>query len=240
VLNYVSMAEGYFSNDETRAERVQDLFEVIASRYDFINDLQSLRLHRYWKRRLISLANPLPGQRALDLCCGTGDVAFGLAARGVEVIGMDFSQGMLEHAEERNSTSGVTFQWGDALNTELPDNHFDIVTIAYGLRNLADFEGGLKEMYRVTKSGGRMLILDFGRPSFAPWRWVYSTYLRWLVPIFGRVFCSDAPAYAYIHESLENYPAQDGVEKVLRELGCSEVALHRILGSAMTINVGVK
>ena len=85
-----------------------------------------------------------------------------------------------------------------------------------------------------------MLILDFGRPSFAPWRWVYSTYLRWLVPIFGRVFCSDAPAYAYIHESLENYPAQDGVEKVLRELGCSEVALHRILGSAMTINVGVK
>ena len=100
------MAEGYFSNDETRAERVQDLFEVIASRYDFINDLQSLRLHRYWKRRLISLANPLPGQRALDLCCGTGDVAFGLAAPGVEVIGMDFSQGMLEQAAQRPGRVG--------------------------------------------------------------------------------------------------------------------------------------
>ena len=236
----MAMAEGYFSSDETRAERVQNLFEVIAPRYDLINDLQSLWLHRYWKRRLVSLSNPSSGQRALDLCCGTGDVAFGLAARGVEVTGMDFSQAMLEHARERNSASEVNFQWGDALNTELPDNHFDIVTIAYGLRNLADFEGGLKEMYRVTKPGGRILILDFGRPAFGPWRWVYSTYLRWMVPVFGRVFCSDAPAYAYIHESLENYPAQDGVEKILRELDCSEVALHRILGSAMTINVGVK
>lgn len=95
-------------------------------------------------------------------------------------------------------------------------------------------------MYRVAKPGGRMLVLDFGKPTFGPWRWLYSTYLHWVVPIFGKIFCSDAPAYAYIHESLENYPAQEGVEKVLRELGCSDIALHRILGSAMTINVGVK
>ena len=234
------MAEGYFSNNETRAERVQALFDTIAPRYDLINDLQSFWLHRHWKRRLVSLAQPTDGQRALDLCCGTGDVAFGLAAHGVEVTGLDFSQSMLECAKERNLSPKVSLQRGDALNTGLPDNHFDIVTIAYGLRNLADFEGGLREMYRVAKPGGSMLILDFGKPSFGPWRWMYSAYLRWMVPVFGKIFCSDAPAYAYIHESLENYPAQDGVEKVMRELGCREVALFRILGSAMTINVGVK
>ena len=234
------MAEGYFSCDETRAERVKDLFDAIAPRYDLINDLQSFWLHRHWKRRLVSLAQPTFGQRALDLCCGTGDVTFGLAAHGVEVTGLDFSQAMLECATERNSSPKVSFQRGDALNTGLPDNHFDIVTMAYGLRNLSDFEGGLREMYRVAKRGGRLLVLDFGKPSFGPWRWFYFTYLKWMVPMFGRIFCSDAPAYAYIHESLEHYPAQDGVAKVMRDIGCREVTIHRILGSAMTINVGVK
>ena len=234
------MAEGYFSSDETRAERVQELFDVIAPRYDLINDLQSFWLHRHWKRCLVSLAQPTTGQRALDLCCGTGDVAFELAAHGVEVTGLDFSQSMLECASERNSSSKVSFQRGDALNTKLSNNHFDIVTMAYGLRNLSDFEGGVQEMHRLTKPGGKMLVLDFGKPTFGPWRWFYFTYLKWLVPVFGRIFCSDAPAYAYIHESLEHYPAQDGVAKTMRDIGCREVAIHRILGSAMTINVGVK
>ena len=95
-------------------------------------------------------------------------------------------------------------------------------------------------MHRVAKPGGKLLVLDFGKPSFAPWRWYFFSYLKWTVPWFGRIFCRDAPAYAYIHESLENYPAQDGVDKMLRELGCQDTAIHRILGSAMTINVGVK
>ena len=234
------MSRGYFADDETRAERVQDLFNTVAPRYDLINDLQSFWLHRHWKNRLISLAAPSSDKRALDLCCGTGDVAFVLAARGAEVTGMDFSRSMLKCAAERNSDANVDFQCGDALNTDLPDNNFDVVTMAYGLRNLSDFEGGLQEMYRVTKPGGRILVLDLGKPSFAPWRWLYFGYLKWIVPVFGQIFCRDAPAYAYMHESLEHYPAQDGVAKVMEELGCKEVNIHRILGSAMTINVGVK
>ena len=234
------MAEGYFSNDETRAERVRDLFDTIAPHYDFINDLQSLCLHRHWKNRLVALANPRPGQRALDLCCGTGDIAFALAGCGADVVALDFSKPMLDQAIGRNRDLTVTFRESDALNTGLPDDHFDCVTIAFGLRNLASFENGLREMYRLTKSGGKMLVLDFGKPGFAPWRWIYFRYLKWVVPWFGRLVCRDAPAYAYIHESLENYPAQDGVEKTMRELGCKDVVIHRILGSAMTINVGVK
>ena len=211
-----------------------------ASRYDLINDLQSLWLHRHWKKRLVKLAGPAEGQRVLDLCCGTGDVAFTLAQCGADVIGIDFSQPMLNHATARNSELKVTFLHGDALDTKQPANHFDLVTIAYGLRNLASFEDGLREMHRVAKPGGKLLVLDFGKPSFAPWRWFYFSYLKWMVPWFGRIFCRDAPAYAYIHESLENYPAQDGVAKTMRELGCQDIVIHRILGSAMTINVGVK
>jgi demethylmenaquinone methyltransferase/2-methoxy-6-polyprenyl-1,4-benzoquinol methylase len=240
VLLSAAMAGGYFSNDATRAERVRDLFDAIAPRYDLINDLQSLGLHRHWKKRLVALADARADQRALDLCCGTGDIAFALARNGADVVGLDFSKPMLDQAIRRNRDLTVTFREGDALDTGLPDGHFDCTTIAFGLRNLASFENGLREMHRLTKPGGKMLVLDFGKPGFAPWRWIYFRYLKWIVPWFGRLICRDAPAYAYIHESLENYPTQDGVEKAMRELGCKEVAIHRILGSAMTINVGVK
>ena len=240
MLPCTTMAEGYFSSKATRAGQVQELFDTIAPRYDLINDLQSLWLHRHWKKRLVKLAGPAEGQRVLDLCCGTGDVAFALAQCGADVIGIDFSQPMLNHATARNNESTVTFKRGDALDIKQPDNHFELVTIAYGLRNLASFEDGLREMHRVTKPGGKLLVLDFGKPSFAPWRWFYFGYLKWMVPWFGRIFCRDAPAYAYIHESLENYPAQDGVSEMMHELGCQDIVIHRILGSAMTINVGVK
>ena len=234
------MAEGCFSSEATRAGRVQELFDIIAPRYDLINDLQSLWLHRHWKKRLVKLADPSESQRALDLCCGTGDIAFALADCGAAVVALDFSKPMLAQAIRRNRDLTVTFREGDALDTRLPDDHFDCVTIAFGLRNLASFENGLGEMHRLTKPGGKMLVLDFGKPSFAPWRWFYFGYLKWMIPWFGRIFCSDAPAYAYIHESLENYPAQDGVAEMMRELGCQDIAIHRIFGSAMTINVGVK
>ena len=108
----------------------------------------------------------------LDLCCGTGDVSFALADSGTQVTGLDFSQVMLDYAKVRDELTRVTFQRGDALATGFPDNHFEIVTIAYGLRNLADFEGGLREMYRVAKPGGRIMVLDFGKPSRAR-RWAF-------------------------------------------------------------------
>ncbi len=234
------MPRGYFANDETRAERVRDLFDTIAPRYDFINDLQSLWLHRRWKKRLVTLANPRLGQRVLDLCCGTGDIALAMARHGAEIIALDFSQPMLNRARTRDTKGEVNFIQGNALNTGLPDDQFDCTTIAFGLRNLASFEDGLREMHRLTKPGGKMLVLDFGKPTFAPWRWIYFRYLKWIVPIFGKIICRDAPAYAYIHESLEHYPAQEGVEKEMHKLGCSEVTTHPILGSAMTINVGMK
>lgn len=237
------MANKFYQSGEARAPGVNDLFATIAPRYDLINDLQSFRLHRAWKRRLVRRAAVGPGQRALDLCCGTGDVAFALAATGAEVVGLDFSDPMLAVARRRAARPGVPpvrFLQGDALHPPFPDASFDAVTISYGLRNLRDWAGGLAQMWRLGKPGGRLLVLDFGKPDAPLWRLLYLAYLRWFVPVFGRVFCGDAATHAYIYESLRHYPAQHGVAARMRDLGCAEARIENLLGGVATINVGIK
>jgi demethylmenaquinone methyltransferase/2-methoxy-6-polyprenyl-1,4-benzoquinol methylase len=233
----------YYQPGVERAERVRDLFAAIAPRYDLINDLQSFGLHRRWKRRVAQLAGAGPGERALDVCCGTGDISFALARRGAEVVGLDFSEPMLAVARERfrvrssGSRVPVRFERGDALRMPYADAEFDIVTIGYGLRNLADWRAGLGEMWRVARPGGRILILDFGKPDNALWRRVYFAYLRLCVPLLGQVCCGDSQAYAYILESLQSYAAQRGVDEALRQLGCRDVRIVNLLGGAMSINL---
>ncbi|HAM73831.1 MAG TPA: bifunctional demethylmenaquinone methyltransferase/2-methoxy-6-polyprenyl-1,4-benzoquinol methylase UbiE [Verrucomicrobiales bacterium] len=237
------MANKFYDPGEGRGARVNDLFAAIAPRYDLINDLQSLGMHRLWKRRLIGLAAPRPGETALDLCCGTGDIAFGLAARGARVMGLDFSGAMLRVADLRSrarTTPGEApkFIQGDAMRTGLPSGAFDVVTIGYGLRNLSSWEQGLAEIQRVAKPGGRVLVLDFGKPDSPAWRQAYFAYLRWVVPRFGKVFCGDSETHSYILESLLHYPAQRGVERRMRELGWSGVEVFNLLGGMMSINYG--
>jgi demethylmenaquinone methyltransferase/2-methoxy-6-polyprenyl-1,4-benzoquinol methylase len=228
---------------EARAARVNDLFAAVAPRYDLINDLQSLGLHRLWKRRLVQLAGIRPGDTALDVCCGTGDVAFALARAGADTTGIDFSAAMLEVARRRagKETAGqrLRFLQGDALRLPFDDASFDRVTISYGLRNLADLQGGLRELRRVLKPGGRLLVLDFGKPDWAPWRWVYFQYLRWCVPVLGRLFCGDADTHGYILQSLRAYPGQRAVDALLGQEGFTGRSLHQLLGGMMAINVAV-
>jgi len=234
----------YYDSGEQRAARVRDLFDTIASRYDLINDLQSFGLHRHWKRRLLQLAEARPGQRALDLCCGTGDVTRALAQRGVETVGLDFSQPMLAVANARTKArslgAAIQFLRGDAQQIPFPDNRFDLVTISYGLRNLADWQLGLREMQRVTRPGGRILVLDFGKPDNAIWRGIYFAYLRRFVPILGRIFCGDADTHGYILESLLHYAAQKGVAAKMEELGLTRVRVVNLTGGIMSINYGEK
>ncbi len=234
------MANPFYEPGALRAAKVNDLFSGIAARYDLINDLQSLGLHRFWKRRLVRLARVGPGDRALDVCCGTGDVALALARAGASVTGLDFSEPMLAVARRRAAAAPdgtrIEFRQGDALRLPFPDRNFDAVTISYGLRNLADLAGGLREMWRVAKPGGRLLVLDFGKPDNAFWRRCYFAYLRWGVPVFGRLFAGSADAYAYIVESLEHYPGQRGVAKLLQALPTRAVRIHNLLGGVMGIN----
>jgi len=235
----------YYAPGEARATKVNDLFARIARRYDLINDLQSFGLHRSWKRRVVDLARIVPGTPALDICCGTGDISFALAQRGAQVTGLDFSAQMLEVAAvrlQRLKTSGATvkFLQGDAQQLPFVDNSFEAVTVGYGLRNLTSWQRGLEEMNRVTKPGGRMVVLDFGKPPNALWRALYFTHLKMSVPLIGLLFCGDASAYAYILESLKHYPAQLAVADKMRELKMANVRVINLLGGAMAINYGEK
>jgi demethylmenaquinone methyltransferase/2-methoxy-6-polyprenyl-1,4-benzoquinol methylase len=238
------MPSSYYVPGEKRAERVQDLFGTIASRYDLINDLQSFGLHRLWKNKLVKLAAPQSSDSALDVCCGTGDIALRFAPLVREVTGFDFSEPMLQVARNRAAripaAAAVKFIQGDALRLPFSDCQFDIVTIGYGLRNLSDFNRGLEELWRVLKPGGRLLILDFGKPENRCWRWAYFQYLRWLVPLFGRIFCGNSATHAYILESLLNYPAQKGVAARLEQFGSPDSQTWNLLGGVMSINRAIK
>ena len=235
----------FYVPGEQRAAKVGDLFATIARRYDLLNDLQSFGLHRWWKRRVVALAGVKVGDRALDLCCGTGDIAFALAGQGAEVTGLDFSEKMLEVAQGRLAnakpeTKNLKFIQGDASQLPFPDNSFDAVTMGYGLRNLPSWETGLREMVRVVKPGGRIVVLDFGKPANALWRTMYFTHLKCSVPLIGLVFCGRADAYAYILESLKHYPAQYAVAEKMRELRLADVQIVNFVGGAMAINFGKK
>ena len=239
------MGNEFYSPGEQRAAQVNRLFATIATRYDLINDVQSFGLHRWWKKQLVRMADVRSSEHALDLCCGTGDIAFSLAKCGAQVIGLDFSEPMLKVAQsrsgnERAAPDNPKFVSGDAQNTSFSDASFDIVTVGYGLRNLASVELGLREMIRVLKPGGRVLILDFGKPDNPLWRAIYFGYLRLCVPLFGLLFCGKASAYGYILESLKHYPAQRGVEAKMRELGLINVRVENPLAGAMGINYGEK
>lgn len=242
------MANKFYAPDETRSRKVQDLFTRIAPRYDLINDLQSFGLHRLWKRKLIKLARTKAEERALDVCCGTGDVALALARKGLEVTGLDFNEGMLAIAQERLARerngnfagNRPEFVLGDAENLPYSDHSFDLVTVGYGLRNLSDWWAGLAEMHRVSKPGGRLLVLEFGKPPNRLWCAAYFAYLRLVVPLFGKIFCGDAQTYSYILESLYHFPAQTGIAAAMEELGCSNVRTYKLLGGVMSINYAQK
>ena len=238
-----NMENEFYSPGEQRATQVNKLFATIATRYDLINDIQSLGAHRRWKLRVASLAAVKSGDDVLDLCCGTGDISFALAKSDATVTGLDFSEAMLAVASKRRSKSSLPnprFIQGDAQKTPFADETFDAVTVGFGLRNLVSWEAGLDEMARVAKPGARLIVLDFGKPDNKVWRWIYFTYLKLLVPLLGLLVCGKPSAYAYIIASLRDYPAQRGVEARMRKLGLVNVRTDNFIGGAMSINYGEK
>ena len=219
------------------------MFGAIAARYDLVNDIQSLGLHRVWKRRVVSLANFSEGETGLDLCCGTGDIATGLAKRGGSIVGMDLNRPMLQQAATRLAKRGeqrVNLAQANAMQLPLGNHSLDLVTIGYGLRNLANMDDGLREITRVLKPGGRLLILDFGKPKNRIIRSVYFLYLAVMLPVFGWLCCGNASAYAYILDSLKKYSAQKGVTSVLRSTGYKSVKVIEIMAGAMSIHIAIK
>ena len=228
-----------FSN-QAHVEKVDALFSTIAMRYDLVNDIQSAGLHRLWKRKMARLVALGESEQALDVCCGTGDLIVRWAKRGGRVAGVDMNGAMLNVARRRLAKCNIgkaRLYQADALQLPFGDGQFDVVTIAYGLRNLADYKIGLQEIFRVLKPGGRLAILDFGKPPNRFLRGLYYQYLRWALPVFGWLFCGSASAYAYILDSLEKYPAQSGVKDMLDEIGFSSVNVANIMLGTMSLHI---
>jgi demethylmenaquinone methyltransferase/2-methoxy-6-polyprenyl-1,4-benzoquinol methylase len=224
----------FYQVDEHRAEKVHDLFATIARRYDLLNDIMSVGLHRRWKRRLVELAGE--PRDVLDLCCGTGDIALRFRAR---VVGVDFTEEMLRVAAARGN-SEVSWIRADALRLPFVDESFDAVSVGYGLRNLSDIEQGLREVLRVLRPGGKFVSLDFGKPESATFRALYFGYLRIVLPILGRMFCGDPDTHGYILTSLRNYPAQRGIKEMMTSQGYRECGFEEFWLGSMAINYGSK
>ena len=189
------MDNKYLSYDEQRAPKVREMFSRIAWKYDLVNDIMSLGLHRRWKRQTVAMAVPgRKARRVLDLCCGSGDLCFLAEDRGaVSVVGVDFTLPMLAVARERrkNEERRSQFVQADALALPFADGTFDAVTISYGLRNIADLDAALREMRRVLAPGGRAVVLDFGKPDNPLTGSAYRAFLHAMMPAVGWLFHGD-------------------------------------------------
>jgi len=219
-----------------KAPFVRSLFATIADRYDLITVLLSYGQDQRWKRRLIDLAAPLPGRRVLDLACGTGDLSFAAAERDAWVTGLDLTPRMIQLARMKPSPHRPRFLVGDMMALPFESASFDLVTTGYGLRNVPDLAAAIAEIHRVLAPSGRLLSLDFNRPTGAWLRSAYLTYLTVVGSTLGLVLHRDASTYRYIPESIRQYPGAEGVCGLLRDSGFTNVRWLPVLGGLMAIH----
>jgi demethylmenaquinone methyltransferase / 2-methoxy-6-polyprenyl-1,4-benzoquinol methylase len=221
------------------------MFDRIAGVYDLMNTAMTAGLHHRWRERAADLAGLEAGDRALDVCCGTGDLALALALRvGPEgsVIGADFSEPMLELARRKAAERGVgqvTFEWADALELPYGDAEFEAVTVGFGVRNLADIGAGLAEMARVLRPGGRLVILEITQPRRPPLSTFYSLWFDRIVPLLGTL-AGDREAYTYLPESVKRFPPPEGLAAEMDEAGFERIRYTVLAGGIIAIHSGVR
>ena len=218
---------------EGKRRYVRALFATIADRYDFITIALSFGLDRRWKTRLVNLASPAAGARALDLATGTGDIAFALAARGADVVGLDITHRMLVLARAKRREKFVV---GDMMALPFPPRSFDIVTTGYGLRNVPSLTIAVDEIQRVLRPGGQLVSLDFNRPSNAVVRAAFLAYLTLVGAALGWILHRDPDTYRYIPASILQYSDAAAVARLLEARGFARATYHPILGGLMTIH----
>jgi demethylmenaquinone methyltransferase/2-methoxy-6-polyprenyl-1,4-benzoquinol methylase len=221
------------------------MFDRIAGVYDLMNTAMTAGMHHRWRQRAADRAELQPGDAALDACCGTGDLAIELAARvGPEgtVVGCDFSEPMLELARRKagdRELSQVRFEWADALELPYPDGAFDAVTVGFGARNLADLDGGLRELARVLRPGGRLVILEITQPRRPPLSTFYSLWFERIVPVLGTI-AGDRGAYSYLPESVKRFPSPLGLAELMESAGLERIRYLLLAGGIIAIHSGAR
>ena len=230
-----------------KAERVRGVFDSVATRYDLMNDLMSLGIHRLWKRFAVQLTGVRAGQRVLDLASGTGDLASrlaGLVGPAGLVVMSDVNAAMLAQGRDRMLDEGrvgnVRYAQLDAEALPFPDGTFDCVTIGFGLRNVTHKERALAEMHRVLRPGGRALVLEFSHPTTAPLRAAYDLYSFQVLPRLGRLVASDEASYRYLAESIRMHPDQQTLKAMMEAAGFERCDVHNLTGGVVAVHRGFR
>jgi demethylmenaquinone methyltransferase/2-methoxy-6-polyprenyl-1,4-benzoquinol methylase len=219
-------------------DEVAAMFDAVAQRYDLVNDLLSLGQTKVWRKVATTIIDPKPGMVILDLAAGPGSSSEPLFKAGATVFATDFSEGML--AQGRKVRPYLTFSKADALNLPFEANSFDVVTISYGLRNTADVDKALAEALRVSKPGGRMVVVEFSHPTWRPFRTIYTKYLMRLLPAIARKTSSNPDAYIYLAESIRAWPDQAGLAARMEKAGWTSVTWKNLTGGVVAVHSGIK
>ncbi|UCN15573.1 demethylmenaquinone methyltransferase [Cellulomonas iranensis] len=217
---------------------VASMFDAVARRYDLTNDVLSLGQDRAWRRATLAALDAQPGETVLDLAAGTGTSSEPLADAGVHVVPCDLSTGMLR--EGRRRRPDLPFVAGDALHLPYADASFDAVTMSFGLRNVSDVDAALAELLRVTRPGGRLVVCEFSRPTFAPFRVVYTNYLMRALPPVARAVSTSPEAYVYLAESIREWPDQRALGRQVRRAGWDQVAYRNLSGGIVALHRAVR
>ncbi len=232
---------------EEKAGLVAEVFHSVASKYDMMNDLMSMGVHRLWKRYTIEMSGVRRGQRVLDLAGGTGDLAMKfspIVGPDGQVVLADINASMLEVGRQRLVDAGIVgnveYAQVNAETLPFPDNHFDLITIAFGLRNVTDKDKALASMHRVLKPGGRLLVLEFSKPTLPGLSPVYDLYSFTMLPLMGKLVTGDADSYRYLAESIRMHPNQETLKEMMETAGFDRVEYFNLSGGIVALHRGFK
>ena len=231
-------------DEQDKAKHVRSVFDSVAPKYDVMNDLMSAGLHRVWKRYTIAVANPQPGQQVLDIAGGTGDLSRAFARRvgpRGRVVHTDINEAMLREGRDRLLDEGLVLPTMvcDAEKLPFADNSFDLVSVAFGLRNMTHKDVALSEMRRVLKPGGKLLVLEFSR-VVKPLEKAYDWYSFNVLPKLGQLVAGDAHSYRYLAESIRMHPGQEALRQLMKSVGFGHVDVHNLTAGVVALHVGIK
>ncbi|WP_274364507.1 demethylmenaquinone methyltransferase [Paenibacillus thermotolerans] len=233
-------------NRTNKEQHVHAVFESIAPKYDFMNDLLSFRQHKYWRSFTMRKMNVRPGQSAIDLCCGTCDwtIAIAHASGGGNVVGLDFSRSMLEVGRRKVDKAGLSetieLVQGNAMELPFEDNRFDYATIGFGLRNVPDLDKVLSEMRRVVKPGGKVVCLELSKPMKEPFRSIYYFYFEKMLPMLGKLFAKRYEQYKWLPESLAVFPNMVQLGERFEAAGLKDVQIYPLSLGIAALHIGTK
>jgi len=217
---------------------VSKMFDDVAHRYDFLNDLLSLGRTKAWRRVVTAIISPKAGMKILDIAAGTGSSSKPLVDKGADLIALDFSEGMLAAGRKRHKN--IKFQQGDALKLPFDENTFDVTTISFGLRNTSDTSAALKEALRVTKKSGRIVVCEFSHPANKVFRFIYLKYLMRALPVIAKKISKNPAAYIYLAESIQAWPNQSSLAQVMRQAGWETVSWQDLTFGIVAVHIGYK